>query len=216
MLVLRFCDIFNPARQRHVEPLILSASRRILLGSGVGNNMGIALIIVALPVLVAGGVMFMQVTFKHGFLWTIACIAFAPAQFLFLLLHWDESKKSFFIQLAGTALLALGVLLGPPEIRQTAASIFDIPYTPAATAQQPAEQAAPPSSPPAAPPLPTEPAAPPPPPDTRSSEQRVSEDCRSELGMLCAEAQDADARLGCLRSNKASLTRECRKALIGP
>ena len=68
---------------------------------------GIALIIV-------GGFMFLIAAFREGVLWGLACLCVPVVQVFFLIVHWQEARKAFVIQLIGIALLVL-TAMGSPE-----------------------------------------------------------------------------------------------------
>ncbi|HWF18825.1 MAG TPA: hypothetical protein VG754_06130 [Verrucomicrobiae bacterium] len=59
-----------------------------------------------------GGIMFLIVAFQESVLWGIGCLLVPFVSLIFLVLHWAEAKKTFFIQLAGLALVFIGVLIG--------------------------------------------------------------------------------------------------------
>lgn len=77
------------------------------------------LLICGVIVLLAGFVMFLIVAFRASLLWGIACLLFAPAELIFLILHWAEAKKPWFIQLIGGTMIMIGVYLTTGSIPLT-------------------------------------------------------------------------------------------------
>ena len=59
-----------------------------------------------------GWIMFLIVAFKESILWGIGCLIFAVVGLVFLVLHWNDAKKPFFIWLAGGAILFVARTLG--------------------------------------------------------------------------------------------------------
>lgn len=162
-------------------------------------------------VLFVGAIMFLVVAFKESVLWGLGCILIGPVELIFLIVHWNKASVPFFIEVGGLAVLFAGFSLAPAQVQneiyaalkmdnraKVEAPEAQAPKTPAAAAAvmavlQPAK---------------------PPPPDTRSPEQRVQEDCASELGMLCNDAPERKDPRACLLRNKSTLTGACRKALF--
>ncbi|HZV37059.1 MAG TPA: hypothetical protein VFB72_20955 [Verrucomicrobiae bacterium] len=59
-----------------------------------------------------GGIIFLIAAFRESLLWGLACLLIPFVSLIFLVLHWAEAKKGFFIQLVGLALIVIGVLIG--------------------------------------------------------------------------------------------------------
>ena len=63
-------------------------------------------------VMFVGGIMFLIAAFKEGVGWGLGCLFVSfPVSLIFLVKFWQESKRAFFINLAGAALFIIGVLL---------------------------------------------------------------------------------------------------------
>jgi len=75
--------------------------------------MGIIIMLCRLIILLVGLVMFYIVAFRTSLLWRILCLLFSPAALIFLIKHWHEAKKSWFIQLAGVVIILIGVAFTP-------------------------------------------------------------------------------------------------------
>ncbi len=61
-------------------------------------------------VTLVGAIMILIQAFKEHILWGIGCILFNPISIVFVILHWDRTKKPFFIYLTGVVLIILGVM----------------------------------------------------------------------------------------------------------
>lgn len=74
----------------------------------------IGLVLLGLGWLVAlvGGIMLLIVAFRESVLWGIGCLIIPFVALIFVIMHWSAAKKAFFIQLAGLALIFIGVVLG--------------------------------------------------------------------------------------------------------
>ena len=75
--------------------------------------MGTLLFFLGLLVVVVGSIMFLVEAFSAGVLWGLACFFLPIVQLFFLVTHWHNAKKAFYVQLAGYALIVLGLMLSP-------------------------------------------------------------------------------------------------------
>ena len=55
-----------------------------------------------------GEVMLLAAAFRKSVAWLIVSL-FAIGGFIFLILHWKECKKAFFVQVVGVAIIFFGV-----------------------------------------------------------------------------------------------------------
>ncbi len=78
----------------------------------------VVLMLVGAVLLFVGGVMLIINAFKVSVLWGLGVLFLAPIGLVFLVKNWQENKKSFFIQVAGLALVVVGVVLGHPAPTQ--------------------------------------------------------------------------------------------------
>lgn len=60
-------------------------------------------------VYVCGGLWMFQRASEHGCLWAIAMFI-PPLSFLFMLRHWEDARGPFFTQLAGMAIMVIGMV----------------------------------------------------------------------------------------------------------
>lgn len=76
------------------------------------------LLLVGGVLMLVGVVMFIVNAFKVSVAWGLGVIFLAPVGLVFLVKNWQENKKSFLIQVAGLALVIVGVVLGHPAPTQ--------------------------------------------------------------------------------------------------
>ncbi|PKH86203.1 hypothetical protein [Colwellia sp. Bg11-28] len=69
------------------------------------------LVFVGLGVLLIGGIGFLITAFKQSIVWGLLCLLVSPVSLLFLIKHWGKAKKTFFIQLAGLAIMIVADIL---------------------------------------------------------------------------------------------------------
>lgn len=60
-----------------------------------------------------GGVWFLIVAFQESVLWGIGCVIIPFVSLIFLVIHWEDAKKPFLVQLAWYLPLLLGSFLIP-------------------------------------------------------------------------------------------------------
>jgi uncharacterized membrane protein len=78
----------------------------------------IALILLGAVIGIVGGIWFLVAAFREGVLWGLACLFIPIVQFFFLIVHWPEAKKPFFLQLLGIGLVVAGIIINPQAVRQ--------------------------------------------------------------------------------------------------
>lgn len=76
------------------------------------NGIVIGLMGVGWLVSIIGSIMLLIVAFKESVLWGLGCLFIPFVALVFIIMHWSISKRAFFIQLAGIALIFLAVILG--------------------------------------------------------------------------------------------------------
>jgi hypothetical protein len=77
--------------------------------------MGIALLVLGAVAALVGGLMVLVAAFRTGVLWGLACLLVPFAGLVYVLTHWEESRTGFLLNLAGLAVVALGVLFQPSD-----------------------------------------------------------------------------------------------------
>ncbi|MEI8669936.1 hypothetical protein P4S65_17980 [Pseudoalteromonas sp. B131b] len=67
--------------------------------------------IIGIIIVVVGGIFLLIETFRESILWGIGCILISPISLLFIVLHWDVSKKPVVIQIVGLIIMFFGASL---------------------------------------------------------------------------------------------------------
>lgn len=71
------------------------------------------LIILGFIVAAVGGIWLLVVTFQESILWGIGALLVPLVSLIFVITHWEESKKPFLINVAGLILVILGAAIAP-------------------------------------------------------------------------------------------------------
>jgi len=69
------------------------------------------LIVLGALIAIIGGILFIIETFKVSWLWCAGCILLSPIAIVFIIRHWDVSKKPVLLQLAGFGIVGVGMLV---------------------------------------------------------------------------------------------------------
>lgn len=72
-----------------------------------------ALILLGIVVLVIGGFWFLVTAFRESVLWGLACLFLPIVQLFFLIVHWPEAKRPFFLQLLAFMIIVAGFIINP-------------------------------------------------------------------------------------------------------
>ena len=75
--------------------------------------MGLVLLIVGYVAMLVGGIWLLVAAFKTSVLWGVLSLLVPFAALVFVIKHWDVSKKPFLIQVGGIVLAVAGVMLSP-------------------------------------------------------------------------------------------------------
>ena len=73
----------------------------------------IALIYIGGLISFVGGIMLLVVAFKNSVWWGLGSLFIPFVSLIFVILNWQDAKKSFFISLAGTVLMFIGFWKSP-------------------------------------------------------------------------------------------------------
>jgi hypothetical protein len=65
------------------------------------------LMFIGLGIFILGGIAFLIAAFRTSVLWGFSCLFIAPVQIIYLVGHWDDAKKPFFIQIVGAAVMCV-------------------------------------------------------------------------------------------------------------
>jgi hypothetical protein len=68
----------------------------------------IVLVIFGVILLFIGGIGILIAAFKTSFLWGLGCLLIAPMSLVFLIMHWEDAKNPFFLQIIGIMLVCIG------------------------------------------------------------------------------------------------------------
>ncbi len=94
-------------------------------------------ILLGLAIAFVGGIMFLVAAFRTSILWGLGVLFIPFISLFFLIFHWQEAKKSFFIQVFGVALLVFAVLTEQGSIRIPSMTPNNIPFLQSANASPP-------------------------------------------------------------------------------
>ena len=70
-----------------------------------------------LIILVIASIGFLIAAFKESILWGLGCLLLGPVSIVFLIMHWNEAKNPFFLQLIGLAIMFTGLYFFGPQPR---------------------------------------------------------------------------------------------------
>lgn len=66
---------------------------------------------VGIGIFILGGIFFLIEAFRTSLLWGFGCLFITPVTIFYLILHWNNAKKAFSIQVVGTIILLAGAYL---------------------------------------------------------------------------------------------------------
>ena len=75
--------------------------------------MGYVLLFIGAIIALVGTIIFLVAAFSEHIGWGLACIFLPFASLIFLVMHWHDAKKGFFLSLAGTVIVMIGIALLP-------------------------------------------------------------------------------------------------------
>lgn len=73
--------------------------------------LGVIVLWVGMILLFVGGIAFIIAAFREGILWGLGVLFLPFVSLVFLILHWQSARRSFFLQLWGLAIAVLAVML---------------------------------------------------------------------------------------------------------
>ena len=78
--------------------------------------MGLVIMIVGIILALIGGIGILIAAFRESVGWGIGCLLLPIVSLIFVIMHWEETKKPFLLNLAGTVLAIVGgAISGPGE-----------------------------------------------------------------------------------------------------
>jgi hypothetical protein len=78
----------------------------------------VSLILLGLVIFVVGGFWFLVAAFRESVLWGLACLFIPIVQLFFLIVHWPQAKRPFFLQLLAFVLIIVGFLINPQALHR--------------------------------------------------------------------------------------------------
>ncbi len=80
--------------------------------------MGTAIILLGVIICLIGGLLFLVAAFRTSIWWGLACLFLPIVSLFFLIVHWSEAKKPFFLQLAGFVVILVGAFISPQTLHR--------------------------------------------------------------------------------------------------
>lgn len=71
----------------------------------------IAVQYLGLAIFIIGGIGLLISAFRTSVLWGLGCIVIAPIAILYIVMHWQEAKNPFLLQVCGLVVLLISVYL---------------------------------------------------------------------------------------------------------
>jgi hypothetical protein len=68
-------------------------------------------VLVGLGVLILGSLAFLIAAFRTSILWGLGVFFFGPLSLVYLIVHWSDAKKPFYLQLCGIGFIILASIL---------------------------------------------------------------------------------------------------------
>ena len=81
--------------------------------------MGIILALAGLLAMLVGGIMLLVVAFKESPWWGLGSMFVPFVSLIFVIKHWDDTKKAFAYSMLGAVLCIAGAVMAPESMQQT-------------------------------------------------------------------------------------------------
>lgn len=78
------------------------------------------LLVLGLAISLVAGIWLLVVAFRESVWWGLGSLLLSPVALVFVILHWQQAKKPFLINLGGLALVIVGALLSQGQSAGTA------------------------------------------------------------------------------------------------
>lgn len=72
-----------------------------------------SLILVGIAIFIIGGFWFLVAAFRESIFWGLACLFIPIVQIFFLIVHWQQARRPFFLQLLGFGMIIAGFIVNP-------------------------------------------------------------------------------------------------------
>lgn len=77
---------------------------------------GMIIFVIGAIISVIGGIWFLVVAFRQTVWWGLGSIFIPFVALIFLIMHWSDAKKPFFVSLLGTVIMVVIAILMPQAI----------------------------------------------------------------------------------------------------
>ena len=75
----------------------------------------VGLAILGLLIAVVGAIWLLVITFQTSVLWGLGSLLIPFVSLIFVVMHWEETKKPFLIQMAGVVLMIVAAMMAPGQ-----------------------------------------------------------------------------------------------------
>jgi hypothetical protein len=82
-------------------------------------TLGMIIWIIGAIISVIGGIWFLVVAFRQTIWWGLGCLFIPFVSIIFLIIHWGDAAKPFFVSLLGVVIMVLVAILIPGAIPTT-------------------------------------------------------------------------------------------------
>ena len=76
------------------------------------QTLGTIVMVLGVAISAIGGIWLLITAFQESVMWGIGCLLFSPASLVFIIMHWDDAKKPFGLNVLGFLVIILGAALG--------------------------------------------------------------------------------------------------------
>ena len=79
----------------------------------MSDTIGMAIMFLAIGIYLIGWIWFLVAAFRESIWWGLACLFIPIVQLIFLIVHWREARKPFFLQLLGLVIFIVAIIISP-------------------------------------------------------------------------------------------------------
>jgi len=79
----------------------------------MSDTIGMAIMFLAIGIYLIGWIWFLVAAFRESIWWGLACLFIPIVQLIFLIVHWREARKPFFLQLLGLVIIIVAIIISP-------------------------------------------------------------------------------------------------------
>ena len=81
--------------------------------------LGYALLVIGAIISLIFGIQILIMAFQESVLWGIGYLVCAPVPLIFIIMHWQKTKRPFLMSLIGVPFIVVGMLLVPHTMTVT-------------------------------------------------------------------------------------------------